>query len=470
MATATRDRSTGALRVTPETWMAALEERRASSELILLDADRRSVTAVFLDPDGALTRVSVPAGDNGPPALASPAAHGIRETESAEAFLAKEGRVRWEPPMAASPSVRGKGVFRFPLGPVRADVAESLGYNLVVMGDEIIRLDLVRDFKSRGVAAWAQGRSPSDAASVLERWTGTSTVAHALAFALAVEDALGLPDGDPLGRTVLAELERAHSHLGDLAALAVSTGLPVPQMEYLHLRETVLRVNWNLAGHRYLRGVVRPGGLRLPDPPDRSHVLAARTTLRRVRDEASRIAHDLSLTSSFLDRLVGAGRIPPSAVEAVRPVGPVGRASGRDLDVRSRRSYAAYAEWPILPALAGGGDAEARFRVKIAELDRSLALLDGLLAAWEPGPAPDSDAGDAGEGAEGIGVVEAPRGLLATRVVLAGSPPVLRHVAVATPSARNWAVVPSAMANHNILQDFPIIDASFALSAAGWDG
>ncbi|MCL8207439.1 MAG: hydrogenase-3 subunit E [Actinomycetia bacterium] len=470
MSTTTRAKPAATLHVAPERWIPALEARRASSELVLLDADDRAVVAVFLEPDGGLTRLAVPRAEGAATVLASPSAHGIREVETAERRLGRSGQVRWDPPAPAAPSVRGKGVFTFPLGPVRADVAESLGYNLAVMGDEILRLDLRPGFKFRGVADWSRGRRLEEAADVLERWTGTSTVAHALAFALAVEDALGLADEDPVGRSVVAELERVHSHLGDLAALAVSTGLPVPQMEYLHLREGILRLNHDLVGHRYLRGVVRPRGLKLADPPDRSRLRAASATVRRVREEASRIARDLSLTSSFLDRLVGAGRIPAPDLEAVRPVGPVGRASGRALDVRTQRPYAAYARWTVEPARAATGDAEARFRVKVAELERSLALLDALLAVWEPRGAPSPVAVDAADGAEGIGVVEAPRGLLATRVVLAGSPPVVRHVGVATPSARNWPAVPPAMANHNILQDFPIIDASFALSAAGWDG
>jgi Ni,Fe-hydrogenase III large subunit len=65
-------------------------------------------------------------------------------------------------------------------------------------------------------------------------------------------------------------------------------------------------------------------------------------------------------------------------------------------------------------------------------------------------------------------VVEAPRGLLSYRVSV-GSDFTIRQLDVSTPSERNWYVVPPAVANKNILQDFPIIDASFGLSVAGWD-
>jgi Ni,Fe-hydrogenase III large subunit len=65
--------------------------------------------------------------------------------------------------------------------------------------------------------------------------------------------------------------------------------------------------------------------------------------------------------------------------------------------------------------------------------------------------------------------IEAPRGLMAYRVELAEDGK-LNHLGIATPSQRNWYVVAPAVAHQNILQDFPIIDASFNLSVAGWDG
>ncbi len=160
----------------------------------------------------------------------------------------------------------------------------------------------------------------------------------------------------------------------------------------------------------------------------------------------------------------------------MRPVGPVGRASGRAVDVRSMRPYADYRDDTLTTFTESSGDAYARFRLRIAELEESLSWVRRILGGWHPqvvpGCATDApwDSGTAPAHGDAVGVVEAPRGLLAYSLELDPESGRITRLGVATPSQRNWMVVPATMANNNILQDFPIIDASFALSVAGWDG
>ncbi len=292
---------------------------------------------------------------------------------------------------------------------------------------------------------------------------------------LAVEDAWGIQLSRTvhITRTLLAELERVYSHLGDLAALSVSTGLPVPQMEYLHLKESILRLNFSLFGHRYLRGSIVPGGISAAGWPHDADPIGGARIVSDVLDQAQDIARGLERTSSFLDRLHGAGRVSSATIEWGRPVGPVGRASGLELDVRQARPYADYAGLDLAVPLETASDAYARFRIRVQELTESLKLIRRILGGWHPREisSAESDVVLGGEPIykSGVGIVEAPRGLLSYWISFAPTGRIA-NVGIATPSERNWAVVPDAMANNNILQDFPIIDASFSLSVAGWDG
>ncbi len=465
---------------TAASWLEAWSALREHGwETVLLDADEE-VNAVLMPPSDDPQRenlVTLRLITQGPhrERRDPPSARDILETLDAEARIAGErADLGWA--VSEPPPVRGKGIFVYPLGPVRADVAESMLYRLVVMGDEIVQLNLRHHFKQRHIRQLVLGSTVLEAMPVIARFTTTSNVHHTLALAAAAEAAWGVaphPDADAT-RVLLAELERAVSHLGDLAALAVSTGLTVPQMEYLHLKEDLLRVNASLFGHRYLRGVVCLGGVNWTALPSHADPLQATETVAEILKVASGIAAQLERTPSFLDRLHGAGTVPKSAIHQIRPVGPVGRASGRTFDVRQRLGYAGYPadlQVPVLPQ----ADAYARFRVRVAELNQSLAIVLSRLAAWDPTrlrqktPAETAFA-EPPRSPEGLGVVEAPRGLLAYRLVVDASNGRIRHLGVATPSARNWPVVPAAVANGNILQDFPIIDASFALSVAGWDG
>ncbi len=456
----------------PDEWVETALRLRESHQVLLLDEfDRRP--SLFLAPlSTAAPVVQLQYRPQNPdqdpiPRLSD---RGLGEVLSQEARLA-----RWPETLERAPSryrrrrVRGKGIFVYPLGPVHADVAECVQYLLSVMGDEIVQLDLRHHFKPRYIDQLAQGQSLVDAVRIVERTTGTSTVAHALAFCQAVEaaGAIAVPPEHRRMRSILAELERVYSHLGDLASLAASTGLTVAQMDYLHQRETVLRLNHTLCGHRYLRGLVVVGGVAVPAKATADFAQAV-STLSRTLEQTDRIAHDLSNTPSFLDRLHGAGKIPPVALDVVRPVGPVGRAAGFGLDVRVWRPYqddrAASIAVPVYP----DADAYTRFRVRVEELHQSLLLLIRWLAEASWPSSPPSAWHSRDDLAEGVGLVEAPRGQLVYRAIVDAAG-VLRHVACATPSERNWAVVAPAIANRNILQDFPIIDASFALSVAGWD-
>jgi formate hydrogenlyase subunit 5 len=369
----------------------------------------------------------------------------------------------WAEP-AADVAVAGSGLHLMPLGPVRADVAESLRYEMAVLGDEIHHVRLVAGLKRRRVLAALAGTAPDVGVSVAERISGTAAFAHALAFCEAVEAAAGLavPPEEARLRVILAELERVASHLGDLAALAAATGTIVAGPDLLRLKEEVLRFNARVTGHRYLRGVLTPGGLRRPVALAEWEL---RTLVARVGAEFGSIRRHLDRTNAFLDRLHGAGRIPAAALAELQLTGFVGKSAGRDRDERWDRPYAAYAEAVdgLRPVSLLAPDAYGRYAVRADEVLQSLTILRRMAADLTLPPHRPARLAVG----RGIGVVEAPRGRLAIGVWLEGD--TVRTADILTPSQLNFAAVPVALANHNILQDFPIVDASFLLSVAELD-
>jgi Ni,Fe-hydrogenase III large subunit len=92
-----------------------------------------------------------------------------------------------------------------------------------------------------------------------------------------------------------------------------------------------------------------------------------------------------------------------------------------------------------------------------------------LSRVMDSGSEPETTAsqGRPGDGGVGLGTVEAPRGRLCYRLeVHAGR---VRAASLTTPSQLNWPAVPLALEQRNILQDFPIIDASFSLAVSALD-
>lgn len=99
-----------------------------------------------------------------------------------------------------------------------------------------------------------------------ERVEGVASVAHALAFAHAVET-LGeapVPQAAGLVRVVHAECERLANHLDVALRLCDAAGLVVATARMGLHKERVLRLVGALCGSRFGRSVVIPGGVTGP--------------------------------------------------------------------------------------------------------------------------------------------------------------------------------------------------------------
>jgi Ni,Fe-hydrogenase III large subunit len=133
-----------------------------------------------------------------------------------------------------------------------------------------------------------------------------------------------------------------------------------------------------------------------------------RIALERVRQEARMLVRHVHRTPLLASRLGGVGVL--DQMVATQLDGPVARASGSPRDARI--DDAAYQELGFEPAVLSGGDALARLRLRLAELEQSLDLLLASPADARPSriPPPPEGAGEA--------TVETPRGSATLRIRL----------------------------------------------------
>ncbi len=362
--------------------------------------------------------------------------------------------------------VTGPGVYEIPVGPVHAGLIEPGHFRFSVVGETIVRMKARLWFVHRGVERHLEGREPGTALALTERISGDTAVGHSLAFAMAVEEALGLPVSarDQVARALLLELERLHNHVADLGAIVNDVGFGLVNTHFQRLRERLLRHHESVTGHRLLRGGVTLGGASLRAGPDRSLV-----------EETAAEARELVAISldhpTVRDRLTGTAVLDTETARQLDTVGYVARASGVPVDTRRDHPFLAMPEW-WSPAVHPAGDVLARFQVRVDELRDSARLVGELGARWADG-SPDGHAAEArpspthGEERSGAGVVEAWRGTLVTRVDLARDG-TLGRVKVVDPSFLNWPALPIALAD-TIVPDFPLANKSFNQSYAGND-
>jgi Ni,Fe-hydrogenase III large subunit len=376
------------------------------------------------------------------------------------------GRVPRYPREVIRPAVAGQGVFALPLGPVRSGPQESAEFLFASGGEDIVMISLRLGYKFRAIEQLAQGRPADLVLPLAERLAGVSAFANGLAFTRAVERAVGaiVSPAAEHTRALLGEVERLHSHFGTITRLTDATGLLVASAQYGLLREEVLREGGVLTGHRYLRGALRLGGVEVVPSPALRAELRSRAADWSARSE--RLQRLLAETSTFVDRLETTAVLTPDYAAEHNLVGPVGRASGLDRDLRRDHPYAAYATLQLTVPTAADGDAAARLQVLVGEVQQSLAILDRLLEGW---PANSRQASPpALRAGSALGWAEAPGGESIHFVVLDKAGAVTRWRA-RPPAVVNWHPFAHACGSGNNLTDYPVIEASFSLSHAEFD-
>ncbi|MGB8388798.1 NADH-quinone oxidoreductase subunit C [Mycobacterium sp.] len=356
-------------------------------------------------------------------------------------------------------TVDGPGVYEIPVGPVHAGMIEPGHFRFSVAGETILRVKARLWFVHRGLEKLFHGRPADGAVDLAERISGDTSVAHALAHSLAVEDALGvqLPDEVHRLRALLVELERLYNHVADLGALANDVGFALANSHAQRVREQLLRLNAAVTGHRLLRGAIRPGAVTLQALPDAGR-------LRSIAADVAELA-ELTLRSSLVyDRFAGTAVLPAEDARALGCLGYVARASGLRSDARLEHPTTAL---PVTEIGATAGDVLARYTVRRDEFAASTDLACHLIESHS-GPIEYADIRAPVHVARGgVGIVEGWRGTIVHRVEIDAANRITR-AKIVDPSWFNWPALPVAMAD-TIVPDFPLANKSFNQSYAGND-
>jgi len=371
----------------------------------------------------------------------------------------------WPDEHALPRHVLGPGLFTIPHGPVRSGVLESIEYLVETPGEDIPHLNIRLYYKHRGIEKRFEQLSVDRGVLLAERTEGMASVAHALAYCHAIERLSGVsevPWRAALIRVIHAELERLAAQLDDTMRLADAAGLAVATARFGLHKERVLRLVGRLCGSRFGRGVVVPGGVAALPMVGAASFLGEVGKLERAIMSDARV---LMGTASFLDRLRGTGPLRPERAVEHGALGPIGKASGYVDDGRIARPYDAYAalglgDYPEHLA----GDALTRLRVRWDEVRQSFHLL--RQAADELEDAREGALRAACEVASGraVGWAEAPHGEVIYDLRIEGGQ--IGRCWPRSPSFHNLVLFHEVFAG-DILTDFPFIEASFGLSAAG---
>ena len=360
----------------------------------------------------------------------------------------------------------GPGLHQIAVGPVHAGIIEPGHFRFAASGETVVRLEQRLGYTHKGVDRLMQGAPLEQGARLAGRVSGDSTVAYAWGFAQAVEAALGLapPPRAIRLRALMAELERIANHLNDIGFVCNDAAFALLHAHFGALRERVLRAADAAFGHRLMQDAILPGGVAADPAPGGLEAIAA--AVAEIRRQWPALVEVYDETASLQDRTVGTGIVKPALAQQFGAGGYIGRAAGRHFDARAAWRYAPYDTLRFEVPVRHEGDVDARVRIRIAEVEQSLALIDQLLADLPAGslratlPAP-------GEAREGLAVVEAFRGDVLAWVRLEADGTIARcHLRDA--SWFQWPLLEAAIEG-NIVADFPLCNKSFNCSYSGVD-
>jgi Ni,Fe-hydrogenase III large subunit len=364
--------------------------------------------------------------------------------------------------------VEGESLHQIPVGPVHAGIIEPGHFRFTASGETVVRLEERLGYVHKGIEGLMIGASIESAARLAGRVSGDSTVAYGIAFARAIEDALGceVPERAVWLRALMAELERVANHLGDIGAVCNDAAFSLMLAHCGVLRERVLRQAAAAFGHRLMMDRVIPGGVSVD--VDTATLNGIRTFVGEIRRDFAPLVRLYENTNSLQERTVGTGVLAAGLAARFGAGGFVGRGSGRDFDSRETLCYPPYDRLSFEVPVRKDGDVNARVWIRIREVEQSLSLIEQIVAGMPDGvarallPVEPSDAP-----CEGMALVEGFRGDVFAWVRLDGAGRVAR-CRLRDPSWFQWPLL-EAVIDGNIVADFPLCNKSFNCSYSGHD-
>lgn len=256
----------------------------------------------------------------------------------------------------------------------------------------------------RGAIGHMLGRSPDEAMRLMSRMSAGGYVAFPLALARALMHAEGriIEPAIRDGWMLLLEIERVSVHLHDVMQTARAMDAGVLAAHCHHAREALAQVCAGYGATRRLTDMIARDGYK----KGLEVIPLAQAVLLEMKPRLAKLA---LLVDLYAPRLAGLAVLPVELARGLAIGGPVGRSSGRSLDLR--RAENGMRLDALRATGASVGDARARQAVRMTEIFDALRLIERVLASFGLGDA-DYAHGSVPDAPnqEGIGVAEAARG------------------------------------------------------------
>ncbi len=260
-----------------------------------------------------------------------------------------------------------------PFGPQHPVLPEPVQLRITYEDEKVVEVVPVIGYGHRGIEKACELNEYAKNIYLCERVCGICSYQHSESVVLAMEQLwpLDIPPRTKYLRTIWAEMCRTHSHLLWLGLFADAFGYESMFLQFWRIREKVLDILEQTAGHRVIQSVNVVGGVRRDiDDAQKKTII---DTLNLVRKASDDLVNVLINDYTVKSRTVGVGVMTKEQAMALGCVGPTLRGSGVSEDARLTK-YSAYGELNYEPIVETAGDCYARMLVRARELFQAIDL------------------------------------------------------------------------------------------------
>ncbi len=261
-----------------------------------------------------------------------------------------------------------------PFGPQHPVLPEPIHLDLVLEDERVVEAIPRIGYIHRGLEKLVEKKDFQQYTFVAERICGICSFMHGMGYCMSIESIMDvkIPERAEFLRTIWAELSRMHSHLMWLGLLADAFGFESLFMHSWRLREQVLDIFEETTGGRVIFSVCDIGGVRKDIAPETLRKISG--ILENMKKELTEITEVFLNDASVKYRTKGVGVLSKQVAYDLGAVGPMAKASGVSIDMRTQ-GYAAYGKLKFEPIIETDGDSYARTSVRIKEVFQSIDLI-----------------------------------------------------------------------------------------------
>jgi len=293
---------------------------------------------------------------------------------------------RMDAPVSGTEVEHGAELFTINMGPHHPSTHGVLRLLLTLEGEVVRELTPLIGYVHTGIEKSCEDQAYWKVIPFVERMDYLSYYFNAMAYCTAVERLLDepVPPRAQYLRVIHMELNRIASHLFWLATAALDLGAISMLWYGLRDRDPILDLFEMSSGQRMHTRYFQVGGVFEDIPPGWEQ--KCRQFLKGMPSRIDEYESILDRNEIFLQRTKNVGIVDRDTLRGLGVTGPLLRATGDPWDLRKAMPYSSYDHFDFKIPVGTVGDNYDRYRVRLAEMRESLAIVEQALDGLPEGP------------------------------------------------------------------------------------